>query len=120
MQPNFWADSKNFDKAQNILRPVKGQGITLLQEDLEASKISIPFFYSKYKSQCYQDFKQTAKRSIAAFKEFKLKIGVQKITSIHAKPNFSQLRCLLTLIYLSVFMFLAFSSRSSWASWGAE
>ena len=47
MQSNFWADSKNFDKAQNILRPVKGQGITLLQEDVEASKISIPFFYSK-------------------------------------------------------------------------
>ena len=80
MQPNFWADSKNFDKAQNILRPVKGQGITLLQEDLEAPKISIPFFYSKYKSQCYQNFKQTAKRSIAAFKEFKFKKEMQKIT----------------------------------------
>ena len=79
MQSNFWADSKNFDKAQNILRPVKGQGITLLQEDLEAPKISIPFFYSKYKSQCYQNFKQTAKRSIA-FKEFKFKKEMQKIT----------------------------------------
>ena len=30
MQSNFWAGSKNFGPAQNILRPVKGQGINSL------------------------------------------------------------------------------------------
>ena len=28
MQSNFWAGSKKFGPAQNILRPVKGQGIS--------------------------------------------------------------------------------------------
>ena len=30
MQSNFWAGSKKFGQAQNILGPVKGQGITIV------------------------------------------------------------------------------------------
>ena len=30
MQSNFWAGSKNFGQAQNILGPVKGQGISVI------------------------------------------------------------------------------------------
>jgi hypothetical protein len=40
MQSNFWAGSKNFGPAQNILGPVKGQGIHLkLCENLTVMRL---------------------------------------------------------------------------------
>ena len=46
--PNFWAGSKHFGPAQNILGPVKGQGISLPSKSHGENSISSKFLESPH------------------------------------------------------------------------
>ena len=54
MQSNFWSGSKNLDRlkkfgpAQNILGPVKGQGIKFINSYKKFVKVSDEFVIRKY------------------------------------------------------------------------